>query len=1072
MADLPSIAEDRSVELGLIQHEDWYEDAPRSNFRFKKRKPPAENSSFKTILTFVNIIIVLFLLISLFIIFTKPSNSSAKTKTPNILSSEYSLLEAERDHLKQNVEILKAEKTAKQNQNDILQKRMDQLQAKLLATSETHSVDDLQAKLLEASGSHSENNNLSGFAPYPLLQSHANISDDNWRDYSTGVYKQVAESDQAFEELYNSRVYPETLMRKARSIVGNTERLKLFLRKLQEGQCIHAIVFGASVSRGTNVGGLKGAWHTKLKSWMNKNYPCNEEEGHTFVMTGLGGGSTKTVVDNYERVLTLRDKIDIFFVEFGANDPFAGDKVTEWMDKKERRLDSDYESLQWLTEIVIRKMLKMRRPDPAAIMYVEMSWWYKKSPYFDSTFRFDSLGGMGAWGHYPILSYYDIPTTSLAEVAMQLSFARDQAFAEHDNPFRGYRTDKCCHPSRYVHILTAWIIAYNFELEMLWADYYIGPYQEDFSMENPPRNRMPFRLTELDIENWVDSDFIIIDFTKESSMKYVMKNNDWEFRSETRKNKTGLIADTAKAHMSVEFDATLDFTRLIVGFLSTYENISPVHIWFDHDGNELCSNCEYFGCTCQGFSDYWGTGKFPGVGKKWGCARDQPNYVKRFWKKNECETIPAEESRRHLRREGCHLTDKGQEGERAWPIMAESFGFNIIDPLRYDNVSIYNSALVQIEGKGKHSIYFCLPKHEPYQKFKLLSLGWSTVKESHSVSEKASVSQELESLETRSLIDNPASLQSTSKLIQTTSLSSTDELPKVAIFATSTDNEYLQYSISSLSLARRMNAKFGWSYFIVGNFSVESEKIIENHGMKPITIEHDDYQSRNDIYHNNWPTQCFWWTYAPSILLDKGFDFSLYIDADVIIMREFDMSELYDVFKDESIEIAGVSVRWPELTKFNSGALWLHNKRLVDSHFSDRFISAYTDAPKKIRSGDQQVLNWMINKPVDDPHHLNIGSLSPPWNYNCHWGKKGPVLEYVSEPDSHPLYMFHAVKFVSTVLPHEKPNSTRHSCEHKPWETLHRSHRFYSDFHRESFEVWKRFHELEWEADSSFQTTP
>ena len=72
------------------------------------------------------------------------------------------------------------------------------------------------------------------------------------------------------------------------------------------------------------------------------------------------------------------------------------------------------------------------------------------------------------------------------------------------------------------------------------------------------------------------------------------------------------------------------------------------------------------------------------------------------------------------------------------------------------------------------------------------------------------------------------------------------------------------------------------------------------------------------------------------------------------------------------------------------------------------------------------------------------------------------MLEYVSEPESHPLYMFHAVKFMSTVLPHEKPNSTRHSCEHKPWETLHRSHRFYSDFHRESFEVWAHFHELEW----------
>jgi len=765
------------VEFGLIQHENWYEDAPRSNIHFKKRKPPAENPSFfQTIHKFANVIIVLFLLICCFIIFTKFSKSSAEVKTSKIqsptpptstakpLNSEYSLLQSERDQLKQNVEILKAEKRESQNRIESLQKRVDELQkiqsptpptstAKHLnsrysllqserdqlkqnvetlkeeKTADQNRIEILQKRVGELQ-SHPEKNTPSGFAPYPVNQSHANINDENWRDYSTGVYKQVAESDEGFEELYNKRVYPESLMRKARSIVGNTERLKLFFRKLKEGKCIHAIVFGASVSRGTNAGGIQGAWHTKLKRWMDKNYPCSEEKGHTFVMTGLGGGSTKTVVDNYERVLNLRNKIDIFFVEFGANDPFAGDKVTEWMDNKEMRLDTENESLQWLTEILIRKMLKMRRPDPAAIMYVEMSWWYKKSPYFESMFRFDSLGGMGAWGHYPVLSYYDIPTISLADVAMQLSFSRDQSFAEADNPFRGYRTDKCCHPAGYVHTLTAWTIAYNFELEMLWGDYYIGPYQEDFSMENPPRNRMPFRLTELDVENWVASNFTTIDFTQESAMKYVTKNNGWEFRSETRKNKTGLIADTAKAHMGIEFDATLDFTRIIVGFLSTYENISPVHVWFDHDGDELCSNCEYFGCTCQGFSDYWGTGKFPGVGKKWGCARAQPSHIKSFWKQNECQTVPTKKAGRNLRMAvggGCHLTDEGQEGKKVWPTMAEKFGLNIIDPLRHGNVSIYNSALVQIQGKGKHSIHFCLPKNEPYQKFKLLSLGWSSV---------------------------------------------------------------------------------------------------------------------------------------------------------------------------------------------------------------------------------------------------------------------------------------------------------------------------------------------------------
>ena len=72
------------------------------------------------------------------------------------------------------------------------------------------------------------------------------------------------------------------------------------------------------------------------------------------------------------------------------------------------------------------------------------------------------------------------------------------------------------------------------------------------------------------------------------------------------------------------------------------------------------------------------------------------------------------------------------------------------------------------------------------------------------------------------------------------------------------------------------------------------------------------------------------------------------------------------------------------------------------------------------------------------------------------------MLEYVSEPDPHPLYMFHAVTFRTTVKPHERPDSLRHACEQKPWEKLHHSHRFYSDFHREAFDTWKDFDELVW----------
>lgn len=209
-----------------------------------------------------------------------------------------------------------------------------------------------------------------------------------------------------------------------------------------------------------------------------------------------------------------------------------------------------------------------------------------------STFRFHEFGYMGSYGHHSMLTYYDIPTISIMDVAISLLFSKKYAQDDEKHPFYHFHADKCCHPKGYVHTLTAFSIAYNIEEEMKWMNHRINIYQEDFSMKDPPEYRLPWRLTDKDVRDWVELKYESIDFSEKSCLSYLKSNRDWEFRSDS-KDKFGLIATKESAHMSLELNFALDVTHLIVGFLSSYENVSPVHVWFSNlDDDVLCNFME------------------------------------------------------------------------------------------------------------------------------------------------------------------------------------------------------------------------------------------------------------------------------------------------------------------------------------------------------------------------------------------------------------------------------------------------------------------------------------------------
>jgi len=145
---------------------------------------------------------------------------------------------------------------------------------------------------------------------------------------------------------------------------------------------------------------------------------------------------------------------------------------------------------------------------------------------------------------------------------------------------------------------------------------------------------------------------------------------------------------------------------------------------------------------------------------------------------------------------------------------------------------------------------------------------------------------------------------------------------KISVFSVSTDDKQLIWLITSLSLLRYKNRRFQWSYFIAGNFSGESMDLIRAHQFTPVKLDQVDH-----FQNFGWPPECFWWSYMPQWFFVRGFTHSLYIDGDIIALREFHIQEVLEQF-EQGAQMAASSVWWPDADDaghenrgFNSGVL-------------------------------------------------------------------------------------------------------------------------------------------------------
>ncbi|KAJ1429057.1 hypothetical protein B484DRAFT_431022 [Ochromonadaceae sp. CCMP2298] len=138
-------------------------------------------------------------------------------------------------------------------------------------------------------------------------------------------------------------------------------------------------------------------------------------------------------------------------------------------------------------------------------------------------------------------------------------------------------------------------------------------------------------------------------------------------------------------------------------------------------------------------------------------------------------------------------------------------------------------------------------------------------------------------------------------------------------------------------------------------------------------------------------------------ILAEGFSLSLYIDGDVVAIQALPVEQIFALFEAHpEAAIAGVSNAWPvpSLSEFNTGVLWLHNHRLAQMGFAQRFAEAYRASP--LVAGDQALLNFMAGLEAPAPWHMTIIR----WR-NCRIQHLPENLAAHQYRDQHGTYLFH-----------------------------------------------------------------
>mmetsp|Transcript_29929 Transcript_29929/g.60419 ORF Transcript_29929/g.60419 Transcript_29929/m.60419 type:complete len:581 (-) Transcript_29929:2225-3967(-) len=404
-----------------------------------------------------------------------------------------------------------------------------------------------------------------------------------------------------------------SMLQKSRPVVGNTQRLHSFLKKLHAKHCTTVLFLGGSVTAGHNTkGGLKDSFPRFFMDWLNERYPCENSD------RSLGKHLTKRTQQNSAQtnfiswdVISVMETLDLVIIEFNVNDSFIAANPHALEDKGREGASKDYISV-WYNEILLRRLLLMRKPDPVAIVtfnadYIGRTWAPKSigdpEKYRKTLFR-RNQEPLKFW----LSSLYEIPMFSASVWMLPLAGKKgaDWQFNK-TNPYSSinFHADRCCHPHREGHLILSLVLVYCLVQEeknlLSFHREDTLDVEQDFTANPDPTLRDPIYLSEDEEALYVrhDSNSKLIDFTDPSAEKewnkHVVQNDGWTWFADNReKDKFGLIADGVSGGQHISLQITGGKLGLVeITYVISYENFGLALVWVDdnRDGGATRSHC-------------------------------------------------------------------------------------------------------------------------------------------------------------------------------------------------------------------------------------------------------------------------------------------------------------------------------------------------------------------------------------------------------------------------------------------------------------------------------------------------